>query len=93
MADGQQQKVTVGCRVPAGIELQLFRRAREEEQSPIAFVRDGAPVALKGTESAGAEVKNGVALNRDVDQAFFQKWLEQNASSPLARQVFVVGEG
>ncbi|MGO9304221.1 MAG: hypothetical protein ACLP3R_11155 [Candidatus Korobacteraceae bacterium] len=92
-------KVTVASKLPMSIEMQCctkrvqkFRNGSlqwEEELStkdgPIVIIAGtGYPVAPPETYSKDRpETVAGAALTHGVDKAFFDRWMEENKSSPM----------
>lgn len=90
--------VTVACKVPTGVVIQLCRkteyaeetmqgtrmRVRYDRYGPIVIVR--GPAQPAGTAPRGyvrPVVVGGYALTPGVDADFWKAWLEQNKDSPL----------
>jgi hypothetical protein len=88
--------VTVACKLPNGLKLQICQKKTEKEQTPNG-VRDievwrptGEEIEVKGPRVAfGAlpsyPIIGGYALTQNVDKRFWEKWLEQNADSDLIK--------
>lgn len=82
--------VTVACKLPHGLELQLQRSYESSEpvmgggsRTVTHWERYGKPVIIKGwaqhhAEAPVAAISGGFALTSGVDSEFFAKWLEQN---------------
>lgn len=83
--------VTVGCKLPHGLELRLFRM--EKVQHPVmgggfreveeAREIGGKRVVINGwshpqNAAPRAQMAHGTALTMGVDKEFFDKWMEQN---------------
>jgi hypothetical protein len=97
------ETLTVACRVPNGLVLQVF--GSEDWQEPLmgggykpvqrAFVRhDMGRVTLNGpARKIGAdtpyEIRHGVGLTHGVDAALFNAWLEQNKDSDIVKKGLV----
>lgn len=88
MADEQRAKVKVGCIIPNGIMLQLWKKGFDDgtgdgETMPS---KDGVGVRLNGPSTlntgAGATHRGGSAFT-EVDAEWFGKWREQNKLNPL----------
>jgi hypothetical protein len=93
--------VTVACRLPGGVILQLYRMDDGQEQSPLG-VRDvkiarkvGESVKLHGSSYPfgiipGHTIQAGYGLTPDVPEDFWNEWLKQNRDSDLiaSRVVF-----
>jgi len=85
------ETVTVGCKIPNGLRLQLCKPHNEREQG-LNFVRDvtvwrkyGKQVIIKGNGHASNSpdaFKYGAALTHNVDAEFMDTWMEQNAEHP-----------
>lgn len=92
-------KVTVACKVPLGLDIQLCRETMFEEKAhgmtrvERRFDRTGPMVRIVGTSypvgsvPAGyrprPEMWNGYALTRGVSKDFWDAWYEQNLLNPL----------
>ncbi len=96
LAEDSGEKVTVGCKIPSGLLLQLYEPSsvttpvlgggvREEKiYRPLA----GESIRLNGCrapwgEHPGHEMKHGAGLTFNVPKAFMDEWLRQNEDSPL----------
>lgn len=90
------EKVTIGCKIPSGLILQLYEMVtvstpvlgggmREAEQ---ARPLPGETIRLNGCrapwgEHPGHEIKHGAGLTFNVPRAFWDEWVRQNSDSPL----------
>jgi len=86
--------VTVACRLPHGLVLQLQRQTSRPEPVMGGGFRDvhvwekvGQTVTLKGwshpvDRAAPTDITNGYALTYGVDAEFMTAWMEQNADHP-----------
>lgn len=82
-------KISVGCKLPHGIELWLNKEAAGPidpvtHQRPKVFVRDRGPVILNGTnaDKKGGRVVGGFGLTEGVDADFMDAWMAQNPNFP-----------
>lgn len=94
--------LTVGCKIPSGLVLQVYEMADHDEP-----VMGGGVKVIKRAKQIGPSVKlngcarrlgydtphdirGGVGLTYGVDADFFAKWLEQNKDEPYVTkgQVF-----
>ena len=93
--------VTVGCKMPGGLILQLYEMHDEKEATPNGF-RDikvarpaGDPVRINGcaVPVGGPQPKHmvlgGYGLTPGVDADFFAKWLKQNEHSMLVKNKLI----
>ena len=85
--------VTVACKIPNGLVLQVF--SMEDTQEPVMgggwktvkrAIRMGAPVKINGPavaygKPAPHDIRYGVGLTYGVDADFYNAWAEQNKSS------------
>lgn len=83
--------VTVACRLPHGLVLQLQQKTTRPEPVMGGGFRDvpvwekvGPSVTLKGwshpvERAASTEISNGYALTYGVDADFMATWMEQNS--------------
>ena len=75
--------VTVFCRMPTGLELRVTE-GRDDGTGLKQQRHVGPSIRLKGPRTPGAEVdRNGFAINREVDAALWEAWLEQNRRDPV----------
>jgi hypothetical protein len=92
--------VTVACKIPHGLQLQLVRKTSYVEETlsgsrdRVRYDRTGARVMIYGP---GRPVNpppgfpdphpmaGGYALTHDVDSKFWEQWLEQNKLSPIVK--------
>ena len=96
LAEDSGEKVTVGCKLPSGLTLQLYEMItvptqvlgggiREVEQ---ARALPGEIIRLNGCrapwgEHPGHEIKHGVGITFGVPKTFWEEWCRQNLDSPL----------
>jgi len=93
--------VTVACKLPSGLVLQLFRM--EDHDEPLmsggfrtvqrAVPLNGKQVKLNGSarrhnKDADHTIVAGAGLTYNVDADFFAEWQKQNAGAPYASQVY-----
>ncbi|HEX2753729.1 MAG TPA: hypothetical protein VHP34_11615 [Alphaproteobacteria bacterium] len=93
--------VTVACKLPHGLQLQL---QKSEEISEVVmgggsrkvtrWEKIGKTVTIKGwahhaEKAPGAPISGGFALTSGVDADFFEEWLKQNASHPAVENGFI----
>jgi hypothetical protein len=93
--------ITVACKLPHGLVLQLCRM--EERQEPVmgggtrvqsVAARVGKRVTIKGyaheiNETPNAPIIGGYALTHNVDADFFEEWLKQNAEHDAVKNKLV----
>lgn len=89
MATPAGQKVIVACKLPHGLRLRLFKMVEGTENVSGNNVRTvkraeqvGDDVVIKGCAVVVGKEKaltGGFALTPNVDKAFFDEWLKQNA--------------
>ena len=89
--------VTVACRLPHGLVLQLQRQTSRPEPVMGGGSRDvpvwekvGDTITLNGwshavDRAAPNLIMNGYALTYNVDADFMDKWMEQNADHPAVK--------
>lgn len=87
--------VTLACKLPNGIILQLFDMVEQEEVTLAgsrtinkAMPKDLEPVHIKGCSAPhGAAIMTigGYALTHNVDAQFFAEWMRQHADSDILR--------
>lgn len=82
--------VTVACKLPHGLLLQLQRpitiaepTTTNPDRTVTRYERFGKVIPINGCaipmdRPSSKELRGGYALTRDVDADFFSKWLEQN---------------
>lgn len=87
--------VTVACKVPNGMFLQLYKMGKEVEATPTGHrdvpkaIKVGEPIKLNGCalrfgETAEFPMPGGYALTQ-VPSDFWEAWLEQNQDSDAVR--------
>jgi hypothetical protein len=91
-------KVTVACKIPTGLEIQLCTKTTYWEDTPSGakerqrWDRGGPTIILRGTAVPNGaaprgyrmpQMAGGYALTEGVDAAFFDEWMEQNKLNPL----------
>lgn len=99
--------VTVACKIPHGLILQLCKKTAWVEDTPsgsrdrIRYDRHGPRVFVRGTAypvQPGPEfpergpMAGGFALTAGVDAEFFDQWLEQNKQSPVVVNGLIFAE-
>lgn len=97
--------VTVACKLPHGLILQLQepREVAEPTQtSPdrkvTRYERVGKTITIAGCalhndRPTQKQVMGGFALTHGIDASFFSKWLEQNAQHPAVEGGFIFAAG
>lgn len=89
MADEHRATVKIGCTIPNGIMLQLWKKGYDDgtgdgETMPS---KDGVGVRLNGPSSlntgAGATHRSDLFGVTEVDAEWFGKWKEQNKLNPM----------
>lgn len=99
--------VTVACKFPAGLVLQLCRKVSYMEETMsggsrerVRYDKVGAIVVVRGPAMPNGqvpkgykrpEVEGGYALTRGVDADFFEEWLKQNEENPLVVNKMIFG--
>jgi hypothetical protein len=68
--------VTVACKIPHGLQLQLVR---------VMIYGPGRPVNPPPGFPDPHPMAGGYALTHDVDSKFWEQWLEQNKLSPIVK--------
>lgn len=101
------QTVTVCCKIPAGLRLQLCRpvewaeetrggtmkRVRWDRVGDIVFVRGSAePVGQAPKGYVRPIIVGGYGVTRGVDAEFWGKWLEQNKDSDYVKNGMIFAE-
>ena len=93
--------VTVACKLPNGIVLQLQEEYARDENvmgaiKPVKYHRfGGKKVVLKGAAfpadrgPIGTTIAGGFALTHGVDADFFEKWMKQNADNDAVQKGLV----
>lgn len=93
--------VTVACKLPHGLLLQLQKPVEvaeptqsNPERKVTRYERFGKVVRISGCaipmdRPSSKELRGGYALTRDVDADFFSKWLEQNKEHPAVEGGFI----
>lgn len=94
--------VTVGCKMPNGLILQLWKFHEETEIGPGGQSRkaqvarpDGDPVRLNGFAApvGGPQPKHlilgGYGLTPGIDADFMERWMKENALSTLVKNKIV----
>lgn len=96
--------VTVGCKVPTGLKLQMYRM--EDYSEPVMSggtrtvkraVPTGTPVILNGNarfigKDTPREIRNGAGLTYGVDADFFAAWLVAHKDSDVVRNGLVFAQ-
>jgi hypothetical protein len=91
--------VTVACKIPQGVRLQLCRRVDFVEDTPsgprqkfrydkfgdVVLVRGPAIPRSYDAKFPMPEIVGGAALTRNVDGDFWREWLKQHADSDLVK--------
>lgn len=90
------ETVTIACKIPNGLELQLCKRDDYDEETPsgtrkrIRYVKVGEIVVVRGPanpvgnpNARAVPLIGGYALTHGVSADFWNEWLEQNEMNPL----------
>jgi hypothetical protein len=101
--------VTVACKVPTGLELQLQKETKWPENTPSGtimrtrFDKVGPIVIVRGPAQpvgprprgypAPPIIVGGYALTPNVDAAFFAEWMEQNKDAPYVMSKMIFAHG
>jgi hypothetical protein len=97
------ETVTVGCKIPNGLILRLFRPAEVLEQTRDGLMKvkmaepTGEQVVLNGSRYPGKPdederpyiIMHGVAFTPDVSKDFWDTWLEQNKATDMVKRGLV----
>lgn len=96
--------VTVGCKIPTGMVLQLFRMEDHEEPVMAGGYRivkramvDREPVKLNGParyigRDSAHTIISGSGITYNVDADFFAEWMKQNADHPAVKGKFIYAQ-
>lgn len=96
-------KVTVACKMPAGMILQLFRM--EDRQEPVMgggwrtvqfAVKHGEAIRVNGPSVPWGlipryRIVGGYALTEGIDEEFFEEWMKQNEKSDAVKNKIIFG--
>lgn len=96
--------VTVGCKIPNGLMLQIYNMVDHDE--PVfgggvrvvkRAVQVGPRIKINGParymgQELPHDIKGGCGLTYGVDADFFAKWLEQNKDAPYVRNGLVFAQ-
>jgi hypothetical protein len=90
-------KVSVGCKLPHGIELWLYEETvgpvdPVTRTAPKVFRRKAGPVVLNGTNAhkKGGKVIGGFGLTENVDADFMDAWMAQNPHFPAVENGLII---
>lgn len=88
--------VTIACKIPNGLELQLCKRDDYDEETPsgtrrrIRYVKVGEIVVVRGPanpvgnpNAKAVPLVGGYALTHGVSADFWKEWRDQNEANPL----------
>ena len=91
--------VTVACKFPAGLVLQLCRKTEYVEEGAggtrinrVRWDKDGPTYTVRGPAMPNGQVpkgyvrpviEGGYALTSNIPADFFEQWMDQNKDSPL----------
>lgn len=105
--NGGGKTMSVACKIPAGLILQLCRETEYNEpvmgggtRAVKKFEKDGETVKLNGfAVPRGADfdpsnvqpISGGFGITHNVDADFFRAWMEQNADLPAVKNGLVFG--
>jgi hypothetical protein len=87
-APKSQNTVMVGCKLPNGLNLEIFEEGKTDDDKKI-FRRTGDRVLVRGSNSSN--VVGGFGLTR-VDADFWEKWRAQHASFPALKAGLIFAE-
>lgn len=101
------ETVTVGCKIPNGLILRLFRPAEVLEQGREGFVKvkisepTGEQIVLNGSRFPGKPdederpyiIMHGVAFTPDVPKEFWERWKEQNKDTDMVKRGLIFARG
>lgn len=97
--------VTVGCKLPWGLKLRLFKMEPHDEpvmgggmKSVSRAVQFRDPVVINGCAVAKGvapehPIVGGYGLTYNVNAEFFAEWLKQNADHPAVRNNMIFAQG
>jgi hypothetical protein len=95
--------VVVGCNLPSGLRLRLWRMVEQTEPTPsgtrtfqIAEPADDKVYVVRGNavrfgDAPAFPIIGGYALTADIPAPFWQEWVRQNEDSALVKQWHVFG--
>ena len=108
-AKKSHRTVTVGCKVPTGLRLQLCKKTSYFEDTPsgskerFRYDRVGEMVVVQGPAQAVGTTPRGYkapliapggyALTQNVDADFFEEWMRQNAQNPIVKNKMIIVHG
>ncbi len=96
--------VSVGCKIPNGLMLQLYRVETYDEQLMAGGTRkakraipEGLPVKLNGcARRVGKDMPHqilmGAGITHGVDADFFNEWVRRNADSDVVKKGLVFSQ-
>ncbi len=99
--EAKRKTVKVGCLVPNGVELRLFRKGEDDGTGsgyrPIIPDLDAPSVTLRGPHGLGMGANAMTAepeINEGIDAGFFDTWLKANEKNTLVQKglIFLVKE-
>jgi hypothetical protein len=101
--------VTVACKVPIGVELQLQRKETWTEETPtggrdrVRFVKTGRIITVRGPAVPNGQapegyvrphhIAGGYALTPGVPAEFWYTWLEENKDTDLVMNGLIFAHG
>jgi hypothetical protein len=99
-AAASTDKVTVACKHPHGIVLQLYKMEEQREPAPGGTItvkraiKHGDPVTLYGTalmfgQQPNYQIVGGYALTPNIPADFMEEWMKQNRDSPLVKNSII----
>jgi hypothetical protein len=105
-ANTKAATVTVGCKLPHGLILRLFKMVPSVEPVMGGGTREvnkaqqvGEPVKLHGyltmdgkKKRPAALVAGGYAMTSGVNKEFFDEWMKQNADSDLVKNNLIFSQ-
>lgn len=95
MVEAKRATVTVGCKVPNGIMLNLWKKGYDDGtgDGERPTIRDGVGIRLNGPSSintgAGAPHRDDLHAETEVDAGWWAKWAEQNKLNPYLVEGFI----
>lgn len=100
------ETVTVACGLPHGLLLRIYDRVKVNHALPGGGARETdefrekaiAPVRIRGwahpqDEAPAVQLVNGFALTPNVDKAFFEEWMKQNAGHEAVKKGLIFAHG
>lgn len=100
--------VSVLCKFPAGMKLQLCEARKEREETPLGprerttYYKVGKVYTVRGPGEPNGQapkgyrrplvVEGGYAVTPDIPKDFWDEWLDQNKDSPYVQNKIIMAE-